>query len=306
MVGLAALGFGDLAEPPADLDLGLDVVGEDQEGMGRGAPVVLDKAPPGGVEPVEPLGTAEMAELAGPGAFAEPVEPRAAARAYRGLFADLAGLQDQAGADERAHQAKQAAVADEHREMAAAIRDRVREVWKNVASPLATFGLDDFDQVRDQLPQEGRVERDPATAAKRAHKHCMAAMQSAAELRAGAYTVGGASGALVIVGGLVAAFVAAFAMHGAGVLAAIPCIVIGAALAGIPAVTVSASAKAAERGRGLRIALLGAGAAGVATLLTVRGHPVDAPGVAAAVFAIVVAVRFGIVWKTSTAASRGR
>lgn len=216
-----------------------------------------------------------------------PADPRAAADAYRARLRALEELRvaaEHAAAEARA---RRDATARAHRAMAKELRGRVEEVWKVVSVPLSRHGLDDLDQLRPAGPPPPP---DVAEGPREAHDHCLRALQVAAELRGSG---GGASTAatawMTALGGLLA-FGVILLLHGYDVVAAIPSLAIGGALAAAPV------EMATDGGRRdvLRAALVGVGTAGLAVLLTAGRAHADPAGIALAFVAIAAALRFGL------------
>jgi hypothetical protein len=103
-------------------------------------------------------GTADWSVPGGPvapgaGGWADPdlADPRVAALRYAALLADSDRIRGEREASWQAGHAETLAAAGRYRDTAGDIRDRVREVWRQVAEPLAQFGVNDLEQVRDVL-----------------------------------------------------------------------------------------------------------------------------------------------------------
>jgi len=78
--------------------------------------------------------------------------PRLAAARFHGLLAGVEGERERLRAERSASDELGAEAARRHRETAAAIRDRVEEVWDSLSEPLAVFGITELDDIRVEAP----------------------------------------------------------------------------------------------------------------------------------------------------------
>jgi hypothetical protein len=209
-----------------------------------------------------------------------PADPVETAQRYRDLVAQLDGSRLRAIGD-------RAARARAHRVAARRIRARVDEAWGVIADPLAHYGYTDPQAMRPEGREADEV--DPATAPAQAHDLCMRAVAGAAELRAVA-GLGGPPPALVT--GLASVLTGA-AVVAARLLVSVPGLGAIAAAALAVALAVALASRGGYRAV-VRGGLLGAGAAGIAVLVTARGHAHDPSGLIAAVVAVALAFRFGL------------
>jgi hypothetical protein len=251
----------------------------------------------------EPRGPAWVPAAADP----DLDHPRLAATQFSRL---LAGVEDD--------RARLAAELDaSHRDTAAAIRDRVEEVWHSLSEPLAHYGITELDDLRvDPKPAaerggsrrsgparagSGSLTLTKATAggalsraelaatAKRAHDQCMIAMSRSAELRAESRSSADASVALVTGVGVLAAAGLAVVLRLLTHFAGLPCVGIGIALTGCLVGAASGGGRAVARG-----GLLGGAVAGIVVLVTAHLAPTDPAAVVGSVVVILLAARFAV------------
>ncbi|MBL7552211.1 hypothetical protein I6A60_30755 [Frankia sp. AgB1.9] len=89
---------------------------------------------------------------AGAGGDGGLLDPRLAARRYAELLGDADRARGERDALARAGQEDALVQAERYRDAAADVRDRVSDVWRQVAETLAQFGVTDLHQVRDHAP----------------------------------------------------------------------------------------------------------------------------------------------------------
>jgi hypothetical protein len=131
---------------------------------------------------------------------------------------------------------------------------------------------------------------DPEQATRDGYQHCREAMSQAAELRgvsraAGSASAGLVGGAACLLAGGLTALVRIFL--GVGVL---PCIGVAGVLGWLAVASVTDGGRIAA----VKAGLVAAGSSGVAVLATLRIVPSDPIGVAAALAALALAIRFGL------------
>ncbi len=206
--------------------------------------------------------------------------PTDIAQRYRDLVANLDENRLRAIGDRVAR-------ARAHRVAADRIRDRVAEVWKAIADPLARYGLTDPEDTLEAAREPDEV--DPAAAPARAHDLCMRAMTQTAELRA----VSGSGGPPPALVTALSCILTAAAVVAARIAVRIPGVGCIAAAALAVALAVALASSGGSRAV-VRAGLLGAGLAGIAVLATATAHPPDPSGVVAAVVVVAVAFRFGL------------
>ncbi|ADP80978.1 hypothetical protein [Pseudofrankia inefficax] len=83
---------------------------------------------------------------------AGPMDPRLAARRYAELLGDADRARGERDALARAGHEDALVQAERYRDAAADVRDRVGDVWRQVAETLAQFGVTELHQVRDHAP----------------------------------------------------------------------------------------------------------------------------------------------------------
>jgi len=255
--------------------------------------------------------------------------PRLAAARFHGLLAGVEGERDRLRAERSASDELGAEAARRHRETAAAIRDRVEEVWDSLSEPLAVFGITELDDIRVEAPAAdapvpgrargrtpGKAPGGPGrpaavsmdktapagggiaaprgraelvTVAQRAHDHCMVAMSRSAELRAELKPAADASAALVTGVGVLAGAGLALVLRVYAHLAGLPAIAVGVTLAACLVGAASGGARAVGRA-----ALFGGAAAAVVVLMTARVTKADPPSIILSVLLILTAARFGL------------
>ncbi|WP_045878803.1 hypothetical protein [Pseudofrankia sp. DC12] len=161
-LGAGRTGGDDLADLPGSSS-GTGPGGPGHRGGGPGPDVPAqtggwgEKGRPAYLPAVPSVPTPLRGQGPGTGADAGPMDPRLAARRFAELLGEADRTRGERDALAQAGREDALVQAERYRDAAGDVRDRVQDVWRQVAETLAQFGVTELHQVRDHAPVPGAL-----------------------------------------------------------------------------------------------------------------------------------------------------